>query len=120
MNISFQGNLRIDKSFYSLKQSNCKDIIESAQKLYDTPRLAKIIPDTTIYGKGCKTGDKVLIRMGKNWDIPIETRGEVTSGCVLHQILLNTCFYNGEQPLSSSGKYVMETIMKIIRKSEAK
>lgn len=120
MSISFQGNLKIDKSFYTLKQSNCKKIAENAQKLYDTPKLRNIIPDTTIFGKAAKSGDKVLIRFGKDWDIPIVTKGEVTAGAVLYQILLNTCFYYDETPRFSSGKDIMEIIMKIIKKNEMK
>ncbi|MBQ8634627.1 hypothetical protein IJ425_00555 [bacterium] len=117
MSINFQGKLTLDKSFYSLKQSNCKEIEDIVRKVYDTPKLTDIIPDTVIFGKGSKKGDQVLIRFGKNWDIPIVTRGEVRAGCVLQQILLNTCFYHGEQPLCSSFKYVKESLIKILKRN---
>ena len=115
MSINFQGKITFDKSFYSLKQSNCKEIEKYVNEIYAAKPLSDIIPDTVIFGKGSKKGDQVLIRFDKNWDIPIVTKGEVTSGCVLHQILLNTCFYNGEQPLCSTFKYVKESLIKIIK-----
>lgn len=118
MNVNFLGNLKIDKSFYTLKQSNCEEIVDYAQKLYNTPKLSNVIPDTTLYGKGSKSGDKVLIRFGKNWDIPIVTKGEVKAGSVLYQILLNTCFYYDENPKFSTWECITKTIEKIVKKNE--
>lgn len=120
MNVSFLGNLKIDKSFYTLKQSNCKEIVDYAQKLYDTPKLSDLIPDTTLYGKGAKSGDRVVIKFGKHWNIPIVTKGEVKAGAVLQQILLNTCFYHDENPRFCSYECIMDTIKKIIKKNEMK
>ena len=113
MNINFCGKLNIDKSFYSMKNSNCEKIISSAQKLYDNPILTQIIPDTTFFGKTSKTGDKMKIKFG-DYCFEIVESGEITSGCVLHQLLLNTCFVNNKQPFSSSYKYIEKAIFEIL------
>ena len=119
MTINFCGKLNIDKSFYSLKQSNCKEIAESAQKLYDNQILTQIIPDTTFFGKGSKKGDMMTIKFG-DYSFEIVTKGEVTVGCVLHQLLLNTCFVNNKQPISSSFKYIKKAIVEILDEKFAK
>ena len=113
MTVNFCGKLNIDKSFYSLKQSNCEDIIQSAQKLYDNQILTQIIPDTTFFAKGAKSGDMMRIKFG-DYSFDIVTKGEVTSGCVLHQLLLNTCFVNNKEPFSSSFKYIKKAIIEIL------
>ena len=117
MNINFQGSLTFDKSFYKLKHSNCNEIADSVKRLYNMPKLNAIIPDAVIIGKGGKTRDNVIIRFGKDWEIPIVSQKEVTAGSVLHQILLNTCFYNGEQPLTSSVEHIKKSLKKIIQRN---
>ena len=113
MNINFCGKLTIDKSFYSLKQSNCGEIKSTAQKLYENPILTQIIPDTTFFAKGSKKGDTMRIKFG-NYSFDIVTKGEVTSACVLHQLLLNTCFVNNKQPFSISYKYIKKALIEIL------
>ena len=117
MNISFQGNLTFDKSFSKLKHSTCDEIADSLKKLYDMPKLNAIIPDTVVIGKAGKTRDSVVISFGEDWQIPIVPRKEVTAGSVLHQVLLNTCFYNGEQPLTSSVDHIKKSLKKIIQRN---
>ena len=117
MNISFQGKLTFDKSFYNLKHSNCAEIEKYVSKLYERPKLINLIPDTVIFGRGGKTKDSVVIRFGKDWDIPIVPKKEVSAGSVMHQILLNTCFYNGEQPLTSSVEHIKKSLIKIVQRN---
>ena len=117
MSINFQGNLTFDKSFYKMKHSNCAEIEDSLKKLYDLQNLKPLIPDTVIFARGGKTRDSIIIRFGKDWDIPIVPKKEVSAGSVLHQVLLNTCFYNGEQPLTSSVEHIKKSLIKILQRN---
>ena len=117
MSINFQGNLTFYKSFYKMKLSNCAEISDTLQKFYDMPQFKNIVPDTVIIGKGGKTRDSIIIRFGEDWDIPIVPKKEVSAGSVLHQVLLNTCFYNGEQPLTSSVEHIKKSLIKILQRN---
>ena len=117
MSINFQGNLTFDKSFYTLKHSNCAEISEVLNKFYEVPQFRAITPDTVILGHGGKTRDSLTIRFVDAWDIPIVPKKEVTLARVLHQLLLNTCFYNNEQPLSASYESVKKSLFKILKRN---
>ena len=120
MNINFTGKLIVDKSFYSLKQSNCDEIVSLTKKVLDTPAIQEIIPeDITLLGKGSKRGDMVTIKYG---DFPIEivTKGKVNSASVPHQILLYTCFKYNKKPRNALFKNVFEKIVEIVKENRAK
>ena len=100
-----------------MKHSNCAEIEDSLKKLYDLQNLKPLIPDTVIFARGGKTRDSVVIRFGEDWDIPIVPKKEVSAGSVMHQVLLNTCFYHGEQPLTSSVEHIKKSLIKILQRN---
>ncbi|MBQ8847926.1 MAG: hypothetical protein IJ003_03185 [Candidatus Gastranaerophilales bacterium] len=114
MNISFTGQLRADDSFFKLKHSDSEKIYSRVKEFYDHPKFTQLLPDTVLYGQGRKNGDWMTINFA-GIDIPIQTKGEITVGKVLHQLMYNTCVYNGKIPLSSSPEYVMKALREIIK-----
>lgn len=119
-NINFCAKLYTDKSFYSLKQSDCENIYNKSKKLVEAPIITDMIGDDVVLsGRGTNKGDEVFIKI-KDKNIPIITKGEVHAGAVLQQILIYTCLKNGIEINSSSPKEICKKIKEYIEKNAPK
>ena len=119
MNINFRGKLIIDKSFYSLKQSNKDEIIALTKRVLESPKIQEIIPeDIVLLGKSSKQNEVVKVCYG-NSSFEINSKGKINSASVPQQILLKTCEKYGKRTRSSGFTDIMSKIVEIIKENSA-